>query len=270
MQLDKTRIAIRPRSWTENLDLALRVIRTYTGPLLVAAVVGVLPMVLLNNYLLEGILNGREPDDAPRQFLWWICLLTLMEIPLATAPITLYLGYALFETHPQPRRIARDFASCLPQLVLLQVMLRFFLIFPVITWILPYAIWPYLSEVILLERNPLRGRGGDLSTMRRSSVLHAASSGELFGRALGSLCLALALVTVLWLSAWYLHGVFTGYWEFSPIMYTVLLPIAIWSVAGYFAVVRFLGYLDQRIRREGWEIELVLRAQRARMARQIA
>ncbi len=31
------------------------------------------------------------------------------------------------------------------------------------------------------------------------------------------------------------------------------IPAAMWIVAGYYAVVRFLSYLDLRIRREGWE-----------------
>jgi hypothetical protein len=41
-------------------------------------------------------------------------------------------------------------------------------------------------------------------------------------------------------------------------------------VAGYFAVVRFLAYVDLRIRREGWEVELVMRAERDRLMRTIA
>jgi hypothetical protein len=40
-------------------------------------------------------------------------------------------------------------------------------------------------------------------------------------------------------------------------------------VIGFFAIVRFLSYLELRIRAEGWEIELLLRAEAARLARQI-
>jgi hypothetical protein len=53
-------------------------------------------------------------------------------------------------------------------------------------------------------------------------------------------------------------------------MYTVALPAAEWLVLGYFAVVRYLGYLDLRIRREGWEVELLLRAERARLLPNVA
>jgi hypothetical protein len=38
---------------------------------------------------------------------------------------------------------------------------------------------------------------------------------------------------------------------------------------GYFTVARFLGYLDLRIRNEGWEVELMMRAEATRMSRQL-
>ncbi len=68
-------------------------------------------------------------------------------------------------------------------MVLLQVLLRIVLIVPVVTWIVPYAIWPYLNEVILLERNPLFGRAGQISTLSRNSLLHRGDSGDLLVRA---------------------------------------------------------------------------------------
>jgi hypothetical protein len=48
-----------------------------------------------------------------------------------------------------------------------------------------------------------------------------------------------------------------------------VLPVVLWIVGGYMTVVRFLGYLDLRIRREGWEVELTMRAEAARLARQL-
>jgi hypothetical protein len=50
-------------------------------------------------------------------------------------------------------------------------------------------------------------------------------------------------------------------------LYTVWFPLTIWIVIGFFAVVRFLCYLDLRIRREGWEVELAMRAEEARLTR---
>jgi hypothetical protein len=46
--------------------------------------------------------------------------------------------------------------------------------------------------------------------------------------------------------------------------------MALWSVLGYFTVVRYLSYLDLRIRTEGWEVELLMRAEGERLTRQLA
>jgi hypothetical protein len=50
----------------------------------------------------------------------------------------------------------------------------------------------------------------------------------------------------------------------------VWYPLVLWTVAGFFAVVRFLAYVDLRIRREGWEVELMMRAERDRLMRRTA
>ena len=55
-------------------------------------------------------------------------------------------------------------------------------------------------------------------------------------------------------------------WVPGPTMLRYLYPLAMWVVAGYLSVVRFLFYLDLRIRHEGWEVELRLRAEAARQA----
>jgi len=43
-------------------------------------------------------------------------------------------------------------------------------------------------------------------------------------------------------------------------------PLALWFVAGFMTIVRFLQYLDLRIRQEGWEVELRMRAAGARIS----
>jgi hypothetical protein len=49
-------------------------------------------------------------------------------------------------------------------------------------------------------------------------------------------------------------------------MLLTIYPLSLWMVAGFMTVVRFLGYLDLRIRHEGWETELLLRAEASRLA----
>ncbi len=58
------------------------------------------------------------------------------------------------------------------------------------------------------------------------------------------------------------RGVLLLQWNFLDlIVLLVLYPLALWAVAGVSVVVRLLGYLDTRIRLEGWEVELAVRAE---------
>jgi hypothetical protein len=271
VQLDQSRIAIRQRGWLENLDLSLHIIRQHAGPLLLASIVGCLPFALLNGWILRRWLDLEVDAEEVSSFIWFYGWWMVAELPLATSFITLYLGQALFSERPTARQIGRDFLHSLPQLLVLQVLVRGLLTLPVITWLLLFVVWPYLNEIILLERNPLRsGRRGQISTTKRSSALHSATSGELLLQALGSAMLGALMVVAVWRGLGFLLGTFVGNWGLSEMQYTILLPIAAWTVACFFAVVRFLSYLDLRIRREGWEVELNLRAERARMVRQVA
>ena len=188
---------------------------------------------------------------------------------MATAPLTLYLGRALFVEKPNVREMARDFVACFPQMLLLQFFLRILFILPVLTWIVPYALWPFLNEVILLERNPLVGRGTRISTLKRSSFLHRGGSGDFLLRAIAALVISGLLTTALTLTQGFLLENLLG---FRPGWNTriITLQLALWLVVIYFTVARFLSYLDQRIRDEGWEVELSLRAERERLARQMS
>ena len=179
MQLDQNRIAIRERGYLEILDLTLRVIRAYAGSLAAALVVGVVPAMLLNAWLLAGALTVDPDIPFPALYLWLMFLMVLWEAPLVTAPVTLCLGQALFSEQVDSRKIARNFAASLPQLTLYQVLLRGLLVPWVLTWFLPFVLWPYVSEVILLERNPfVRRRAQAMNTNRRLTALHSGSGGE--------------------------------------------------------------------------------------------
>ena len=270
VQFDKTHIAIRERSFLELLDLALRVVQAHFGPLCLTLAVGALPFALLNHWLLAGWLHeGLDSNYAEKgvfTYLYLLALLVIWEMPLAAAPTTLYLGLALFHEKPSARQIAGDLLRSSPQLFLCQVILRGLCIPLVITWFVLFAVWPYLNEIILLERNPLRRNNKVLlSTFGRNSNLHSSNGGELFGRWVISTAIGAVWIGALWCSTWYLRGELTGNWSFDRPMYTVYLQLAIWPVLGYFTVVRYLSYLDFRIKSEGWEVELRMRAEAARL-----
>jgi hypothetical protein len=245
------------------------VLRTNAGGITRAALVGVLPMILINWGIIEAVHGDQLSEDADSDAMILATLLVMIQAPLATAGVTLYLGQALFVEKPDGKRIVREFISCLPQLLLFQVVIRTVLIVPVLTWIVPYALWPYLNEVILLERNPLTSRGGQISTLKRNSLLHRASGGDYLVRAIGAGLLSLLLIAALWVTQAMLMEMLLGMeegWTAQILSFQCVL----WMVAVYFTVARFLSYLDQRIRSEGWEVELFLRAQRDRLTRQAA
>lgn len=266
MQIDHARIAIRERSWSDNLDLALHVIRSRAAGVVAAGLAGALPMIALNYVIINAFYGTQLAEGANYWAMALAALLVMIEAPLATAPLTLYLGQALFVEKPQPRQLARQFVACLPQMILYQLLLRSVLIFPVITWFIPYGFWPYLNEVILLERNPLVARPGQLSTMKRNSLLHRDNSGDYMARGVGAGMLAVGLALALLTTKNMLLDVLLGFQEGWAVR-VVSFQCVLWVVAGYFTVARFLSYLDQRIRLEGWEVELTMRAQRERLMR---
>lgn len=267
--LDNHRIVIRERAYLEVLDLSLRLIRAYAAELAVAFLVGIGPMMILNAWLLGGFVEYDVETEVPVAYLWWMLILVIWEIPLATAPATLFLGQALFSDRPQPRQIAANLAGSLPQLILYQVLVRGLLVLPLVTWLLLFARRPYSNEVILLERNRLiAGRKTEMTTRRRSSALHRGLEGQFLFHWLGSLEVGLSLFFSFWLSMWFLAAILLNDWAWTGAVYTLYYPLALWLVVAFFTVVRFLGYLDLRIRREGWEVELLMRAEQARWTRQ--
>lgn len=297
MQLDKTYIAIRERDMLDIMDLSLQVIRKFLKPLTILLLLGVTPILLLQHWLLGGFDLLAIDEDTLFYEMGWrlktifkVCMFAVFFSPLASAPATLYLGQALFSAKPNPRRVFGDWLRSLPQLILLQSLIRslllsgiyiclFELSFPAqvmlyiltfFTCLLPFGVWPYLNEIILLERNPLLSKGGNrTTTMKRSRALHRSSFGELLIRWIGASVYAAILVLLLFSAMWLTKAWLSGNFEISRLTYLMFLETATWLTACYFMVVRFLCYLDLRIRREGWEVELKMRAEGARLARQL-
>jgi hypothetical protein len=269
VQLDRHRIVIRERSYVDLLDLTLKVLRAHAAPLAGLFLLGVLPMAVFNAYLLRNYMEPEIETEIPYIYLWFMLVDVLIEAPLATAAITLYLGEALFHDSISPKGIIRDFFRALPQMLLFQVLLRWLLVICVVPWLFLFGVWPYLSEVILLERNPFfRRRRGAMTTWRRLQVLHQGASGDLFARWAGSLATGGILFVSLGLTFTILGAMLLNEWEWEGPVYFVFYPLALWLTIGFFTITRYLGYLDLRIRREGWEVELLMRAESARLERQ--
>jgi len=261
---DRMLVQVRERSFLEILDLALVVVRRRPLALGLAAVAGIAPFAAINGWLRSG------PDPmSPWMMLW----LTWLEAPLATAPLTVVLGGMMFGNRPSARQVASTILRSAWALFCYQVVLRGIVLVIVPLWPLVPARMGFLDEVILLERGPLG------QATRRSSDLSSEAGGELFVRWIGQLFFGLLFVVCFRVGGDSIWKAMTSgiVWDpggseatfeawFDPSH--PLTRVGIWIAIAFFGVSRFLTYIDRRIRLEGWEVELRLRAVGAALRRE--
>jgi hypothetical protein len=248
LAFDRTLVQIRERSFLDILDLALVVLRRRPLVLGLAALAGCAPWVAFNAWLLE-----TYPDTPGILFLFLLAL----EAPWATAPLTIVLGGVMFGERPSVARVGRVLASCLLPMLFFQGFLRAVLLtITVLSWLIPTRM-AFLNEVLLLERGRWRevfSRAGDLCGDR---------GGDLFVRALVQLFFGSLFVLCFWFALMTATDLLFSGWSWeefeAPGLYEWQTQLGIWIAIAFFGIVRFLAYIDQRIRLEGWEVELHLR-----------
>jgi hypothetical protein len=291
VQLDRTRIVVRERSVLDTLDLALHVLRAYLAPLLVTMALGAVPLMVVNHLLIGWMLPDTDnPLDVPVRYLWHMTVLSFLEAPLASVFATKYLGQAVFLDRPRLREVVWDVLKRSRQIVWCQILVRgagaaWLLLLaadrygefePFLDVVFPfglvmYAIGlrsfrPFLNEIILLEQNPLVSRDEQQHAAgRRNQMLHGPSSGDLFFRWWTAALIGVLLTGMVYGTMLFLSGVLTNDWRQGPGMLMVAYPAAVWLIATYLTVFRFLTYLNVRIRQEGWEVELRVRAEANRL-----
>jgi hypothetical protein len=125
---------------------------------------------------------------------------------------------------------------------------------------------PFINEIVLLEKNPLLSLDRQVMTIgRRSGLLHAVASGDLMGRAVGAVVMGVLLLAAIFGTIGFGAGVLLNDTVQEGWMLGLAFPAAMWLAALFLTVFRFLSYLDLRIRQEGWEVELKVRAEAARL-----
>lgn len=290
MQLDQTKIAVRERSAGVLLDVTLHVTRTCFGTLLAALGLGVIPFAILNEWLLfwAAPLEFTSFVDYTNtaRYLFLQLTLILLEAPLATVFVTAFLGQYVFVEQPRLRAILTETLRFLPRVLLCHVLIRGgfvgfwlvlvvdrydtfsdaegFLILVLFVTIIWRAFRPFLNEIILLERIPLTTGAGNRTTIaRRSGLLHVNVDilpRMLYFDVIGTLLALSWIGFMVFMDGLFLQDGYPG-----PLMLRLVLPACIWLAVGFIAVARFLAYLDVRIRQEGWEVELRMRAEAARL-----
>jgi hypothetical protein len=246
---EPTLIQIRERSYLDLLDLALLVIRHRPRRLALAAVIGIAPFAALNFWLLS------NPDFS--RALWPVLL--FLEAPWATAPLTVVLGGLMFGQPPGFGSVLRRLVVALPALFLMHVIVRCGLtITMILFWLVPARLW-FASEVILLERS------SGWKAIGRSFQLTRDRPGEFVLRWLGQLFFGLVFALCFWLgTSAVAKALFESEltWERPVLTDTsgLRFQLGVWIAIAFFAVGRFLIYIDERIRGEGWEVRLRLQA----------
>jgi hypothetical protein len=215
-----------------------------------------------------------------------MAVLVSLQAPAAGVFTTLYLGQAVFEHRPswrsvlgEAKRQARGWlwvlgvrGLAIPSMILLAVRWGqsvsvfwdgFVPASIVVVMVVLRGSRPFIPEILLLEECPLRSTSpGTITLAARSRSLHSPMSGELAGRflTLGFMFAGLTLCVLYTLMA--IRGVLLLQWNVLDLLVLlVLFPLALWTVAGISVIVRLLSYIDTRIRLEGWEVELAVRAE---------
>lgn len=289
MKFDRTFIAIRERSTLGIFDLALRVLVDHFRPIAILWLINVTPWLLLDFWLIGWMIDPETPLEYRGLFVWAMTMLVVSQAQVGTFLISQYLGKAMFEGRPTIRTVLKSSFSAyflvahgLLRTVAITIGLCLLVgpnsssdaIFPVFVFFLPLSVLvgvvvrafrTYISEILLLERTPIRASGDSINFSTRSRSLHSFASNDLIGKAITggflTLLLAMSVHGFLVVADGVMNIRANNDYSLQPYYWTV----SMWLVAGYCGVVRFLAYIDLRIRQEGWAVELRMRAESQRL-----
>lgn len=301
MQLDRTQIEIRQRSGLELFDLSLVVLRHHFGPIVLTSLLLGLPLLLIDlaciswifgEYAFFAVEGLESPETTLRQrHAAHLIALFCVQFPLMSLPTTIMLGNIVFYqplrfkdllTRLRPIAWRSIFVLGIVRFGLVTLVLEFFVssqvafhwptelfilvLLPILA-LLIRCVAPFGPEIIGLELCPLRKKKGEpiVTYRERSRRLHYTLAGEHMGRMLGTVVVCVLLGATLLGVQMFFIGATMGLWQWGTVTSLVCLPITLWAIGLFLSVVRFLSYLDSRIRLEGWEIELHMRAEADRL-----
>lgn len=282
MDLENTDIQIRERKFSQRVDIALHLITRYPGQIFTYSLIGILPAMIFNATLIE-VLDTNGYWEFKYWGVKWIMIwaLTILESPFATAPLLLFLSQKIFRQKTTIHGVLSDYAGRFPAQLLFHGVYRLglvWLILMVVTYANENLEWlmtcifgmfsltlllqhvrPYVDSIIFLELLPLRAAGEGPSAGRRSRMLHTFNQNELTSESFGmDLLCVLFFVGSYGLMLWTYYAVGQDTITRTWFAWT-FFAAALWLTHVFACIVRFLGYLDARIRLEGWELELRMR-----------
>lgn len=239
----------------------------------------------------SGFLEMLEFFGDCSYYVWMMTCLIAIESQLASCFVTDYLGKAVFLKQPSLGEVLRDVGTSWHRLLWTQLFSRGVLLAIVVAFMSHWttttsgvlmffvaalfgiirSLRPHLLEIVLLEKLPLwKGKHESAMTVStRSGLLHQAGA-DMASRSWAWAAISVMLVSSVFGTILFASGVFLGDWLIGPLLLRFFLPLSMWLVACFLGVARFLAYIDLRIRQEGWEVDLRLRAEAARLKVQTA
>lgn len=301
MQLDRTEIVIRQRSAFELMDLSLLVLKRHAKLVILTSALFGVPLMLINILSVAWMLNedsylAAEHLSDPRTAMGWrhffhIILLYVVQFQIVSLPTTIFLGNQIFYEEISVQKVLAILRPIVFRPIIVLGIMRLglvslgmeflvnrsvafdmfaeFWLLVVVSGIALFirACWPFAPEILGLELCPLRSANGNTITYgQRSRGLHKLLMSDHIARFIGASFFSILLAMMLLGTMLFIKGVSTGDWMWNAWFDHLFLPLTLWMVGLYMAVFRFLSYLDSRIRLEGWEIELRLRAEAERLA----
>ena len=280
MDLSQPHIAIRERTLLEIFDLTLHVYRDHWKQILTLLLINAVPLAIANGVVCHVI--HRPSGELPSELLMNL-LLIVSQAQIGTLLITQYLGTAMFAGKPTVGKTVRDFLSVSKSWIwnhgFLRLVVPIFcsvaalhiyslgIVFPLLLLaLLVRAFRPFISEILILEKPPRRipkdSSLPGITLRKRVSDLHRGDvvAGFIMSAIIGGGLLV--TLTSLFFHVDTAMGL-NGAWD-SPIHY-LYWPLATWLVISFLAVFRFLYYINTRITQEGWEISLMLMAEKQKL-----
>jgi len=296
VQLDRTELAIRQRSTPELFDLSLVVLRRHARPILASMALLGIPLLAIDLWLTAGMLSedailAAESTNTPEatvrlRHAAHVIGLFYMQFQIASLPTSIVLGNLVFFERLSISQLLAELRQGFVQWMAILGVVRlglvgwamelftshevafdyavepwfFFGLLPVI--VLVRATRPFAPEILGLEKCPWLVRTkSPPSYGTRSANLHRFMVGDNIVRHFACMIATTLLACSLAGTLLFIQGTATGTWTWNSMWDYILLPAVLWCVGLFAAVFRFLSYLDCRIRMEGWEIELMMRAE---------
>lgn len=264
MKLEDLQVDIKPYTPGQAVALATRMLQHQPGPILGSWGFSSALIFSFSLFLLS-----KTPFSPV-----WVWIMVLLLAPLFLLPIITSVGHLVFSPAISMVVIIRRTLERLLQFVLLFFASRMLLLLGLLCLIIPglylWRVGWFLSPIVLLEGASFvssfrRTRRFSLG-FHRQTLAHALNTGLLF------IYLALAFASLIHFFLVQVLGLTFATLAELPLhpWYYHLLGLGGVALAAPFAMlVWFFVYLDVRIRKEGWDLEIAFRARAAQLERTI-